>query len=226
MVTMGSSGGAANLILADNFNGVLAAWTQSVGTLGLKPIAQIGTEAGNQGVAAMQGLAVSVNGNVPSYLGLITPVGEANFDASFAFDPNSIKLGAEKVTIFSGQSQTDGLFGIEVGKGTAAGTYETRAWVKGHDGTIQYLPADGSSKDLSDAPHTFQLEWTASATPEFVFSVDGVEIGRVAAKMAAPLLNTRLGLVDGLTVATVGEVYFDQFLATRSFLLFAPTMSR
>jgi hypothetical protein len=202
-----------DLIFADGFEaGNLTAWSARVingGDLAALPAA---TLVGSYGMRAQ------INDNNVLYVTDDRPNGEKHYRARFHFDPNSIVMA---------QGDTHELFRGFVGTSLVVlrlqlryynGNYQARVGLL-NDSTTWY---SSSWFSISDAPHSFEVDWQAATAAgasngALTFWIDGVQRSALTGvdNDTRQIDRVRLGAVSSLDTGTRGTYYFDAFHSGR-----------
>jgi len=200
-------------IFTDGFeNGNLTAWSANVGNSG--DLLVNGTSA----LVGSFGLQVRINDNTPTYVVDNRPSAETSYRMRFYFDPNSIVMA---------KGNDHAIFNAYDGAGNVAARVDF-----GYNRNYQVyagLVRDAGSwvnsgwMNLSDAPHTIEIEWRASTAAGanngvLTLWVDGVQRASLTGidNDTKRIENVRLGAVEGIDTRTRGTYYFDQFNSRRS----------
>ncbi len=212
--TPASTASGSDLIFADGFeSGNLSAWTSAStdgGDLSTSPLAAL---VGNQGLRAV------VNDSNSMYLTDNSPNAEAHYRVRFYFDPNSVAMASGDyqylLTAFANATDTT-VFRVQFK--IAGGAYQVRLRNFDDSQGNQNTPY----VTISDAPHAFEVEWSAAkaagANDGFAnFWIDGVPQGSLTGidNDTYRLERVRLGLTYIVNGGTSGVEYFDAFEARR-----------
>jgi FtsP/CotA-like multicopper oxidase with cupredoxin domain len=226
LTVQGGPLGAA--IFANGFEaGNFAAWTQAIGAVQIIPQAAMGGNA--QAAAALDtsllGMAADLSSE-PAYVLDGTPEYEADYGASFWFNPNGASTGGAEHDIFVGYDLSGTpIFGIQYEHNTVT-SYEVRAWVR-HQNDQVFT----DWYDISNGPNYLEIHWESGLDTAFGLYVDDV------LQQSLEGVNTSAYLVDEVTLGPSmnlktrmsGTEYFDEFSSRRpnaSFDLYLPIIAK
>jgi hypothetical protein len=197
-----------DLIFADSFeSGDLSAWSGG------------STNGGNLSVTAgalseTYGLRVFINNNTAMYVEDNSPNSETRYRARFRFDPNSIPMGSGNAHfIFYGYTGASTLvLRMELrcnggGCPSGGGSYQVQADLRNNSST--WTPTGWFT--LSDAAHTLELDWQASASGSLAFWIDGTQQANLSGVNNSNRCMdlVRWGPVEGIDNGTRGTYYLD-----------------
>ena len=195
----------ADILFADGFEtGDFSAWSVNNGNRAVTVnAAMIGTNAGME-VNILNGAEGRAIYNLP--------VPETTYDARFYFDPNSAIPGSHR--IFDGLQGNATVFWLQFRR-TNAGAYQVRGNVSQ---TGALAVARTSWFTIADGPHALEVMWEAGTNASFSLYIDGVRRQQLTGLDTSgyTLTRVRLGAVAGVTGATSGIEYFDEFVSKRS----------
>jgi len=204
----------SDIIFADGFeSGGLGAWTSAAldgGDLSVSPAAAL---AGTQGMQAV------VNDAHTLYLTDDTPNAEAHYRARFYFDPNSVAMASgDYQYLLTGYANATYTVCLRLQFKIASGVYQVRLRSFNDSGLDQNTPY----VTISDAPHSFEVEWSAAsaagANDGFAnFWIDGLPQGSVAGidNDTLRVERVRIGVTYIINAGTSGTEYFDAFESRR-----------
>lgn len=210
-----SGGGSTDLIFEDGFeSGGFGRWS-STSTLDGGDLSVSTTAA----LAGTRGMRVLIDDQVALYVTDDTPNAEARYRARFTFDPNTLLLpNGLAHSIFYGYQGTNTVV-LRLEFRRYNGVYQLRGAVRDDGSTWKA----GTWYNLSDAPHTLELEWRAATTAganngSLALWLDGVQKGTVASvdNDTRRIDRIRLGAVAELDAGTQGSYFFDGFKSTRT----------
>ncbi|MFN8488979.1 MAG: Ig-like domain-containing protein [Caldilineaceae bacterium] len=203
----------SDLIFADGFEaGNLTAWSTSVTDGGNLSVSSAAALVGSRGLQAL------INDNNPLFLSDETPNAEPHYRARFVFDPNTItmKSGDAHYLFYGYQGATKVILRIEFR--FYKGAYQLRAALLNDSTTWKtssWLP-------ITDAPHTLELDWRASASPTakngaLTFWIDNVQKANLTGidNDTRRIDRVQLGAIAGIDTGTRGSDYFDAFESRR-----------
>lgn len=215
LCSSGSGGGSSDLIFEDGFeSGGFGRWS-STSTLDGGDLSVNASAA----LVGTRGMNILVDDTVPLYVTDDTPAAEARYRARFTFDPNTLLLpNGLAHSIFYGYQGTNTVV-LRLEFRSYNGVYQLRGALRDDGSTWKA----GSWYNLSDAPHTVELEWRAATTAganngSLALWLDGVQKGSVASvdNDTRRIDRIRLGAVAELDAGTQGSYFFDGFKATRT----------
>jgi FtsP/CotA-like multicopper oxidase with cupredoxin domain len=218
VISLQVGGNRSGSILVDGFEtGSLVGWKTAVGNVSV-------TEA-----AALEGawgLAAQLNGTDAAYVVDQTPMDEADYYASFLFNPNDADTAGSSHNLLVG-ANADGtlIFGIQFE--TGANGPEVRGWVRsgGVDTFTNWV-------HVANAAQQIGLAWHSGADATFDLSINGqvVETLNGLDTTASRLEEVRLGPSGEMAAGMAGTEYFDSFTSARelapSHIVFLPLIRR
>lgn len=148
-----------------------------------------------------------------------SPAAESRYRVRFHFDPNSISMANTNAHfIFAGRNAA-GATVVRVELRWSQKSYRLRAALA-RDGTA--FPATAWFA-VTDAWHTIELDWRASAAPGangggLTLWVDGVQRANLTGidNDMRRVESADLGALEGIDTTTRGTYYFDAFESRRS----------
>lgn len=205
---------SADIIFADSFeSGDLNAWSARVIDGGDLRVSTSAAITGNHG------LLVEIDDNKPLYLTDDLPAGERAYQASFAFDPNALAMAnGDSHLLFYGYTGTaTGVLRLEIRY--FAGSHQLKAGAR-TDGS-QWATAPNWF-NISDAPHTVELNWWAADVPganngALRFNLDGVEVSHFVGidNDTRRIDRIQWGPIAGIDNGTRGSYFLDDFVSRR-----------
>ncbi len=207
---------AVDLVFSDGFEtGDTSHWsaTASDGDLSVTGAAAL--------AGTSRGLQALVNGTNSLYVEDRTPADETHYRARFYLHPNGFDPGEaqghQRTRIFLGleEGPTRRLIAIVLRR--LGGQYAIRARVRADDDTVTDTPF----VDITDAPHSIELQWERSGGPGFDNGFFQMWIDDTFAASLFGLDNdlhgidtARLGALS-LKSGASGTLFFDQFVSRR-----------
>ena len=204
---------SSDLIFSDGFeSGTLSAWTASATDSGDLSVNAAAALFGTNGLQAV------IDDTNSMYLTDDTPNAEPRYRARFYFDPNSVTMSSGAAHFlfrgFAGSSTQV----IRVEFRFSSGAYQIRAALI-NDGSTW---SNTSWFTISDAPHSVEFDWQASAGPganngSVSLWIDGAQLASLGGidNDTRRVDRVRLGAVAGLDAGTSGTYFFDAFESRR-----------
>jgi hypothetical protein len=165
-----------------------------------------------------QGLQAVINDAHSLYLTDDAPNAEPHYRARFYFDPNSVTMASGDYQYLLTAYNATNTVALRLQFKIASGAYQVRLRSFDDSGGNQNTPY----VTISDAPHSFEVEWSAATAPGandgFVnFWIDGVSQGSLTGidNDGYRLERIRLGLTYIVSAGTSGTEYFDAFESRR-----------
>ena len=218
VVTLNVSGNLLGNILVDGFEtGSLVSWQNAVGNVSAAEAAAL---------EGAWGLAVQLNGTEPAYVVDQRPMDEADYFASFLFNPNDADTAGSSHNLLLGlNADSTPVFGIQFE--TGAGGPEVRGWVR--SGGVETFT---NWYHIANAAQRIGLAWHSGADATFDLLIDGQVVETLSGldTTASRLEEIRLGASSGMADGMTGIEYLDSFTSTRamapSHVVFLPVIHR
>jgi len=218
VVTLQVGGNRSGNILVDGFEtGNLAGWKAAVGNVSV-------TEAA--ALEGVWGLAVQLNGTEAAYVVDQTPMDEADYYASFLFNPNNADTAGSNHNLLVGlNADSMPILGIQFE--TGAGGPEVRGWVR--SGGVETFT---NWYHIASAAQRIGLAWHSGADATFDLLINGQVVETLGGldTTASRLEEVRLGASGEMAAGMVGTEYLDSFTSARalapSHVVFLPLIRR
>jgi FtsP/CotA-like multicopper oxidase with cupredoxin domain len=218
VVTLNVSGNLLGRILVDGFEtGSLVSWQTAVGNVSVAEAAAL---------EGAWGLAVQLNGAEAAYVVDQTPMDEANYYASFLFNPNDADTAGSSHNLLLGlNADSTPILGIQFE--TGAGGPEVRGWVR--SGGVETFT---NWYHIANAAQQIGLAWHSAADATFDLAIDGQVVETLSGldTTASRLEEVRLGASSGMAAGMAGAEYLDSFTSARtlapSHVVFLPLIRR
>lgn len=217
-VTLRVRGNLLGGILADGFEtGSLVSWQAAVGNVNAAEAAAL---------EGAWGLAVQLNGTEAAYVVDQTPMDEADYHASFLFNPNDADTAGSSHNLLLGlNADSTPILGIQFE--TGAGGPEVRGWVR--SGGVETFT---NWHHVANATQRIGLAWHSGADATFDLLIDGQVVETLGGldTTASRLEEVRLGASSGMAAGMTGTEYLDSFTSSRtlapSHVVFLPLIRR
>jgi chitodextrinase len=208
-------------IFADEFeSGNLTAWSSaSMTDAGDLSVSSAAALIGSNGLQAL------INDNNSIYVTDDTPDAEARYRARFYFDPNSIVMAdRDALYLFTAHNTGTSTGVVRIEFRFYKGSYQLRAGLRNDGGGW----TNSNWMILSDATHSIELDWQASASAVAsngsltLWIDDGIDNnGQPNASLTGVdndtrrIIHVEMGAVSGIDPGTRGTLYFDAFESRR-----------
>jgi hypothetical protein len=167
---------------------------------------------------ANYGLQALINDNNAIFVTDNSPTNESRYRVRFYFDPNTITMAKNDAHfIFHGLNAT-GMVVLQVELRKNGNNYQISASLVNDSTSF----ANSGWFNISDAPHSIELDWQASTAVganngRLTLWIDGVQQANVTGvdNDTRRIESVRLGAVSGIDTGTRGTEYFDAFESRR-----------
>jgi glucose/arabinose dehydrogenase len=201
---------AGSALVVDDFeSGGFAAWKKAKGNL---TIVQPGLRGSDHALqVALDGMATR------SILVSAVPQDAASLSVRFLFNPGTVDLGREAVTVLALRGGGSEMLRLELAAKGAK--YRARLWVRESDGSASLI---GQTSLKKSATVSLGVEWVRASTAQGSDGLARLIKGRKVRAVRADLANStpnpqsvRIGLPDGSEGTGSGSLLIDDVVITR-----------